>query len=394
MTSTTDEDWVSSIFPDAAPAADRPAGQLDASMINRLADILAMDSLDVAVGVRGILRVHGYEVPPFELRTNTWRIDLPATVTRAVLGGVAAAAIIAAAGAPTLPMALLSLAAPLLLRIRRVQVEPGDVTVYAELTAAVRDQPHHLQALYQQLPARARTQLTLTEFTEIVERLLDARLASVGPDGIRLRAAGTRGGFRLALASPSLVPTLLKVNALPTERTEAGRVDGAVDVAAPVGSGLRLAEGRPRVFVSYAQESDQHKRDVLLFAECLHHSGVGVIIDQDVAPPRQDWQLWATHNIKASDYVLVIASPMCRLVGDGEIDPNLHKGLQAEMRTLRDLYNSNHPYWLRRVLPVILPGMSVEYIPQFLQPHDADHYRVVSLDETGTADLMRTLATP
>jgi hypothetical protein len=383
-----DPDWIPHLLPDAT-------AHLDVNTIDRLACLLHLDCTDVLVGVRSILRQQGYDVSPFELRTNTWRLDLPATVIRAVLGGIVSATIITALGVPNLPIALLSLAAPLLFSIRRVEVDAGDLTIYAELHAAVGDQPHRIDALYQQLPARTRAELTLIEFGEIVERLLDARLAATGADGVRLRAAGDTGGFRLALSTPPLVSHLLAVTALPGATAAAPAVRapamGTPGTAPSSQPGLLLGEGRPRVFISYAQESETHMREVLTFAECLHRSGVGVVLDQDAAPYRDDWQLWATRSITGCDYVLVIASPMCRLVGDGAIDPEQHKGLQAEMRTLRDLYNSDHPYWLRRVLPVILPGGTVDGIPLFLQPHNADHYRVVSLDEVGTTDLMRTL---
>jgi hypothetical protein len=386
------QDWINIIFPEVTAIDDTAA--LETGMIDRLARLVDMDRLDVAIGVAGILRVHGYEVPPFELRTNTWRIDLPAAVVRAVLGGIVAATIIEASGAPTLPTALLSLVAPLLFRIERVEIEADDITICAELQAAVRDQPRHLEALYQELPTRSRSELSITEFAQIVERLLDARLASVGPDGIRLAAPGRNGGFRLALASASLVPNLLKITALSKEQATAGPADGQERAEGITTVGPQLADGQPRVFISYAQESEGHKRNVLAFAEILHRSNVGVIVDQDTPPYRADWQVWATQHITKSDYVLVIASPMCRQVGDGTIDPELHKGLQAEMRTLRELYNSNYQYWLRHILPVILPGMSVEDIPLFLQPHNADHYRIISLDEIGTEDMMRTLTAP
>ncbi|MFC6023646.1 SEFIR domain-containing protein [Plantactinospora solaniradicis] len=386
-----DETWIDEIFPEAAGSTAR----LDATTIDRLAEILHLDRVDVAIGLRGTLRIHGYEVPPFEVRTNTWRIDLPGAVAHTVLAGLAGAAIIAAAGAPPLPTALVSLAAPLLLRIRRVELEARDITLHAELTAAARDEPQSLQELYQRLPARSRAELSIGELTEVVERLLDARLAAVGPDGVRLRAGDGRHGFRLALTAPSLVPSLLHVTALPPTGAPDGSSDPAAVIApAGPGTGLRLADGRPRVFISYAQESENHKRDVLAFAECLHASGVGVILDQDTLAHRGDWQLWATKHITESDYVLVIASPTCRKVGDGTIDPDRNKGLQAEMRTLRELYNSDHPTWLRRVLPVILPGMTVDDIPLFLQPHNADHYKVVSLDQVGAVDVLRTLTSP
>jgi hypothetical protein len=145
------------------------------------------------------------------------------------------------------------------------------------------------------------------------------------------------------------------------------------------------------VFISYAHESDEHKQNVLAFAQQLHLRGVGVVLDQAAPNRRIDWHHWATHHILSADFVLVVASSICRGVGDGTVGFDVHRGLQSEMRTLRDLYVADYDYWLHRILPVVLPGMSVEDIPLFLQPYNADHYRVVTLDQAGTADLVRTL---
>lgn len=356
-----------------------PDGWLDAAVLERLATRLDLDLVEVGISARAILRWHGHEVTPFEIRTNTWRIDLPAAGLRSVLGGIAAAAILEAAGGAALPTALLAAVAPLLFAIERVEIEPGDVTVHAQLRAAVGKQARSMDALYRELPAATCAELPYEDFIAVVDRLLAARLAAVGPEGVRVCTAGRRG-FRLALSSPSLVPALLRVDTVPGRATS--------EVAPRQGE---LAEGYPRVFISYAHESADHKRAVLAFAEYLHTCGVGVVIDQDHPPYRDDWQAWATRAILGCDYVLVIASPMCRRVGDGDIEPSLHKGLQAEMRTLRNLYNDDYPTWLRRVLPVILPGQSVDGIPLFLQPRDADHYHVRSLDPDGAGGLLRTL---
>ena len=155
-------------------------------------------------------------------------------------------------------------------------------------------------------------------------------------------------------------------------------------------SGMRLSEGCPRVFVCYAHETREHKRDVLTFAECLHDAGVGVIIDQDAWPDRHDWQVWTTRHILRCDRVLVLASPTCRMVGDGTIDPRRCRGLQAEMRTLRDLCTADYPTWSRRILPIVLPGMSIDDIPLFLQPYNGDRYTIPSIDRSGVQNLLRT----
>lgn len=159
-----------------------------------------------------------------------------------------------------------------------------------------------------------------------------------------------------------------------------------------VPDGQRLSEGHPRAFMCYAHESDQHEQDVLRLAECLHDAGIGVIIDVDTWPVRCDWQIWATRHILASDYVLVVASPTARRAGDGlMIDARPHLGLQAEMRTLRELYTADYRTWSRRMLPVVLPDISVHDIPWFLQPYNADRYPVASIDRAGIKNLLGTL---
>jgi hypothetical protein len=146
------------------------------------------------------------------------------------------------------------------------------------------------------------------------------------------------------------------------------------------------------VFICYAQETPAHKAQVLAFARTLQTCGVQVAIDQDVPGCRTDWQLWATRQILSCDFVLVIASRTCRAVGDGYADGDRNRGLQAEMRTLRDLYAADHPRWLRRILPIVLPGATVDDIPLFLQPYNADHYRIDQLSRAGVACLVRTFA--
>jgi hypothetical protein len=158
--------------------------------------------------------------------------------------------------------------------------------------------------------------------------------------------------------------------------------------------GLRLFDGHPRVLMCYAHESEEHKDDVWALAECLHDAGVSVIIDVDAWPNRCDWQIWTTANILTSDYVLAVASSTCRKAGDGTIDHRLHRGLQAEMRTLRDLCTADYPTWSRRILPVVLPDMSVDDIPLFLQPYNGNRYPVTSIDQAGIRELLRALRCP
>lgn len=147
----------------------------------------------------------------------------------------------------------------------------------------------------------------------------------------------------------------------------------------------------PVVFVSYAHDTPQHKADVRRLCELLAADRVTPVLDQFCLTERQDWYRWAIREITSADYVLVIASERCRVVGDGRNEPGENRGLASEMGLLRDLCCSDDERWTRRILPVVLPGHSPAEIPLFLQPWTKDHYIVPNLTADGLAGLLALL---
>lgn len=107
--------------------------------------------------------------------------------------------------------------------------------MHAHLRAAVGARAATVDALYRELPATTRAELSYGDFVAVIDRLLAARLAAVGPEGVRLRVGARPRGFRLALRSPSLVPTLLRVDPIPAPQPST--------VGIPAGT---LADGYPR----------------------------------------------------------------------------------------------------------------------------------------------------
>lgn len=104
--------------------------------------------------------------------------------------------------------------------------------------------------------------------------------------------------------------------------------------------------------------------------------------------------MWAIQQVKRADFILVVASKRCRIVGDGENAPGDNKGLASEMALLRELCNSDSENITKRVLPVVLPGHSPDEIPLFLQPWTKDHYEVPSLTPDGLQELLCLLRGP
>jgi hypothetical protein len=147
----------------------------------------------------------------------------------------------------------------------------------------------------------------------------------------------------------------------------------------------------PRVFFSYAHESVEHKDQVLALARFLMARGIVVDLDQWAGPDRQDWGAWATLHIETADFVILVASPDMRVAGDGHAAGHTRRGLQYEMAAVRDLLHRDRPTWVRKLLPVVLPGCSVDHIPLFMQPYAADHYTLTSIDDHGAEELLRAL---
>ncbi|MCI2420110.1 TIR domain-containing protein [Saccharopolyspora sp. K220] len=147
----------------------------------------------------------------------------------------------------------------------------------------------------------------------------------------------------------------------------------------------------PRVFVSYTHDSEHHKKQVLEFGTFLRNTGIDARMDRWDTDRRRDWYSWAIREMTGADYVIVVASPKYRYLGDGNAASPQHRGIQSEAALLRELLHSDRETWLPRLLPVVLPGRGVNEIPLFLQPYTADHYWVTEFSESGADDLLRAI---
>ncbi|MCX2954988.1 SEFIR domain-containing protein [Lentzea sp. NEAU-D7] len=152
-----------------------------------------------------------------------------------------------------------------------------------------------------------------------------------------------------------------------------------------------MSDSLIKVFVSYAHDSQEHKHAVLTFASLLTRSGIDVELDQWAVGARQDWSAWAIQHMIQSDYVIVVASPQYRRAGDGTAPADVNRGVQSEASILRDLLHSDRAKWLPKLLPVVLPGRTIDEIPMFMQPYTSDHYVIDRITFSGVEDLLRTL---
>lgn len=148
----------------------------------------------------------------------------------------------------------------------------------------------------------------------------------------------------------------------------------------------------PRVFISYAHDSAEHKTAVIEFGRLLRvQLGIDAHLDEWYANERRDWAIWAIEQLDSADYVLAIASPKFRERADGRSLDTEGRGSQFEGALMRNKMTEDRATWISKILPVVLPGMAVSDIPEFLLPYSATHYLVTRLTPDGIGELRRVL---
>lgn len=153
-----------------------------------------------------------------------------------------------------------------------------------------------------------------------------------------------------------------------------------------------MSDVAPRVFISYAHDSEQHKEHVRRFGEFLHTKiGLDVELDQWDDAHRRDWSTWATEHLTASDFVIVVASPDYKARAEATAPPHEGRGSQFEAAIIRDNLTRNLQAETRRFLPVVLHGHTEDEIPNFLHPYSTTRYHVDEFSEAGVAELITAI---
>ncbi|GAA1989880.1 hypothetical protein GCM10009754_80200 [Amycolatopsis minnesotensis] len=146
------------------------------------------------------------------------------------------------------------------------------------------------------------------------------------------------------------------------------------------------------MFVTYARDSPEHQKLVQRFAEFLRtRMGLDMRFDQWYENKRRDWSLWALEHLTAAEFILVIASPEYRRRADGAALPGEGRRAQFEAAMLRDDLVEDLHRATERILPVILPGQTIEGIPGFLNAHSTTSFRIDAFTEGGVSELMAAI---
>jgi hypothetical protein len=142
---------------------------------------------------------------------------------------------------------------------------------------------------------------------------------------------------------------------------------------------------RPRVFITYSQDSPEHMTRVRGLAERLGRDGVDCSLDQWEQFPPEGWPQWMRRQVAENDRVLVVCS-------EGYLDkskrqkPEGGRGVEFESSLiLQNLYDAGT--WNKKFVPVLLDDLPVTVIPDFLRSYG--RYRAD--EESGYTELLRLL---
>jgi tetratricopeptide (TPR) repeat protein len=126
-------------------------------------------------------------------------------------------------------------------------------------------------------------------------------------------------------------------------------------------------DGPPRIFVSYAQQSERHSEAVLALAQALNDDGLSVELDRYHQHELIDWPRWCEGQLKPeqSDFVLMICSAeYCRRI-DNQVAWDVGRGVFWEGRLI---YNAIYLAKANtRFIPVLLGDESDDAVPDVMQ---------------------------
>lgn len=136
-----------------------------------------------------------------------------------------------------------------------------------------------------------------------------------------------------------------------------------------------MLDHSPRVFISYAQESEDHSAWVLALATRLRGGGITAVIDRYFPWVEKGWRTWMNEQIEQAEWVLVVCTDEYKRRFDGNTPAGSGRGVRWESQHITQaLYDEK--FSNRRFVPLLPPGGDEACIPFVLKD-----YRNFRLDE-------------
>ena len=123
-----------------------------------------------------------------------------------------------------------------------------------------------------------------------------------------------------------------------------------------------MADGAPKVFMSYTLDSPEHAERVLTLANRLRGDGVDCVLDQYETSPSEGWPRWMDRQLRDADAVLVVCNRSYYLRVMGEETPGVGLGVRWEGNLIYQyLYDAGADN--SRFIPVLLGTAEPADIP-------------------------------
>jgi hypothetical protein len=125
---------------------------------------------------------------------------------------------------------------------------------------------------------------------------------------------------------------------------------------------VEQAARRPKVFISYSHDNEQHEQRVLALAQRLRHEGIDAEIDQYEFTPQEGWPMWCNRKIEEADFVLMVCTETYKRRVDGKELPGHGHGVMWEANIIcQFMYDSGSNN--TKFIPVLFAGSTVDQVP-------------------------------
>ncbi len=133
----------------------------------------------------------------------------------------------------------------------------------------------------------------------------------------------------------------------------------------------------PDVFISYSQDSQEHKERVLDLSDRLRRDGIDCNIDQYETSPPEGWPKWMDRQIEKSEFVIVVCTEIYHRRVMDEEKPGTGKGVKWESILIyQDIYDADAKNI--KFIPVLFDLDDAKYI---CKPLGGATYYCVNTDE-------------
>lgn len=127
-----------------------------------------------------------------------------------------------------------------------------------------------------------------------------------------------------------------------------------------------------KVFISYSWDTEEHKEQVLSFANELVHKGVDVILDRYEEAPTKGWPIWMEDSIEEAKFVLIVFTKKY-LQRFSKKEPVNGRGAIFEGAIItQDIYDANGCN--EKFIPIIMSPNDEQYIAKILRAYTV--YRI------------------